>query len=97
MKMNLIERFLIFVMMFNLKNMFKNYISRIIIECVLFSFEKINNDLFELNRISIRNNQIIIYRVNVNKINNNNNNNQENNNKFIDVEKNKFKSKIKND
>ena len=95
MKMNLIERFLTSIIMFNLKKKFKNYISRIIIEFVLFSFEKINNDLFELNRISIRNNQIIIFRVNVNKINNNNN--QKNDNKFVEIEENKLKSKIKND
>ena len=49
MKMNLIERFLTSIMMFNLKRKFKNYVFRIIIELVLSSFEKINNDLFELN------------------------------------------------
>ena len=49
MKMNLIERFLTSIMMFNLKKKFKNYVSRIVIEFVLFSFLKINNDLSELN------------------------------------------------
>ena len=95
MKMNLIERFLTLIMMFNLKRKFKHYVSRIVIELVLFSFEKINNDLFELNRMSIRNNQIMIFRVNVNKINNNSN--QKNDNKSVEIEKYKLKSKIKND
>ena len=95
MKMNLIERFLTSIMMFNLKRKFKNYVFRIIIELVLSSFEKINNDLFELNWISIRDIQIMTFRVNVNKINNNSN--QENDNKSVEIEKNKFKSKIKND
>ena len=73
MKMNLIESFFTSIMMFNLERKFKNYVSRIIIEFVLFSFEKINNDLSELNRMSIRDNQIMNFRVNINKVNNNNN------------------------
>ena len=95
MKMNLIERFLTSTMMFNYKKKSKNYVSRIVIEFVLISFEKINNDLSELNSISIRDNQIMILRVNVNKANNNNN--QENDNKLVEIEENKFKSKVRND
>ncbi len=56
------ERYFTFVLMINLKNKFKNFVSRIITLDVLSSFDKISFDLAKLDRMNKRDTQIMTLR-----------------------------------
>ena len=92
MKIEFIERFLTSAMMFNFENKFKNYINRIIIDFILSSFEKINNDLSKIDRMNIHDTQTFAFRAKIV-----NDDNQENDKKNDSKSKSKSKNIFKNE
>ena len=97
MKIELTERFLTSAMMFNLEEKFKNYINRIITNFIFSFFEKVSNDLSEIDRMNIHDIQAFALRA---KIVNNQSDDQENDNQKknkSDDKKSKNKKNFKNE
>ena len=90
MRIEFIERFLTSTMMFNLESKFKNYINRIITNLILSSFEKVNNDLFEIDRMNTHDIQVFALRA---KTVNNQDDDQEDDNQRKDKDDDKKKNK----